>query len=345
MRWGVLGTASIATRSVMPAIQNIEENTLVAVASRSRERAEAVAGSFGISAHGDYESLIERVDIDAVYIPLPNSMHFEWVCRALEAGKHVLVEKSAFVTLDEAEKAVALARQKKLAIVENFQFQHHSQHRVVRKLLEDGAIGDVRAFRASFGFPPFGGDQNIRYKRELGGGALLDSGAYTLKATSFLFGNGFKIKAAHLSYNEDLGVDWFGGAFLVDEEKNILSEVAWGFDNFYQCNYEIWGATGKLSVTRAYTAKSDFKPELILEQSGGSRRLTLDADDHFSNMLKVFNRSINEGRIEEGLTDILSQARCIEEVKRFGGWRDWPHESRCLPSLRKIDPILRNEEI
>lgn len=321
MRWGVIGTASIATRSVMPAIRSIEENTLVAVASRSRETAHAVASSFGISAHGSYESLLERGDIDAVYIPLPNSLHFEWVCKALEAGKHVLVEKTAFVTLDEAEKAVALARQKKLAIVENFQFQHHSQHRFVRKLLEDNAIGDVRAFRASFGFPPFGGDQNIRYKRELGGGALLDSGAYTLKATSFLFGHGFEVKAAHLSYNEIVGVDWFGGAFLVDEEKDIFSEVAWGFDNFYQCNYEIWGATGKLTATRAYTAKSDFKPVLILEQGSGSQQLALEPDDHFRNMLKFFNRSIYEGRIEEGLMEIISQAKCIEAVKALGGWR------------------------
>lgn len=321
MRWGVLGAASIATRSVMPAINGSEEDTLVAVASRSLETAQAVAESFGISACGSYEGLLERVDIDAVYIPLPNSLHFEWVCRALDAGKHVLVEKSAFVTIEEAEAAAALARKKRLAIVENFQFQHHSQHRAVRRLMQEGAIGAVRTFRASFGFPPFGGSQNIRYNKALGGGALLDAGAYTLKATSFLLGQKFEVQAAHLEYNDEYGVDWFGGAFLVDRDQGVFSEIAWGFDNFYQCNYEIWGAAGKITATRAYTAKSDFKPTIVLEQASGTQQISLDADDHFTNMLTYFNLLVSQGRFEDGLQDLLVQARAIDSVKKLGGWK------------------------
>ncbi|TCJ14191.1 Gfo/Idh/MocA family oxidoreductase [Flaviaesturariibacter flavus] len=321
MKWGVLGAANIAVRSVMPAIKAIKENELVAVASRSQLSADAAAAPFGIAGEGSYDALLDRKDIEAVYIPLPNSLHYEWVTRALEAGKHVLVEKSAFVTLEEAESAVALARSKGLAIVENFQFQHHSQHRAVRQLLAEGAIGQVRSIRASFGFPPFGGDANIRYRQELGGGALLDSGAYTLKATSFLFGSNFEVKAAHLTYNEQYGVDWFGGAFLVDEAQGLFSEVAWGFENFYQCNYEIWGSTGKLTATRAYTAKSDFKPSVILEQAGGTQELVLDADDHFNNMLLHFNRIVKEKSFDEELEKILVQARLIDGVQRLGGFR------------------------
>lgn len=321
MKWGVLGTASIATRSVMPAIQGMRDGELVAVASRSKEKADAVAAPFGIVGLGSYEALLDRADIEAVYIPLPNSMHFEWVLKALNAGKHVLVEKSAFVTIEEAEMAVSLARGKRLAIVENFQFQHHSQHRAVRKLIQEGAIGAVRAFRASFGFPPFGGNQNIRYSNALGGGALLDAGAYTLKATSFMFGPSFEVQGAHLTYNEEFGVDWFGGAFLVDRVQGIFSEVAWGFDNFYQCSYEIWGATGKITATRAYTAKSDFKPVLILEQAGGAQQIVLDADDHFNGMLSNFTTMVEQQRFDESLSDILVQARAIEAVKRLGGWK------------------------
>ncbi|RYZ17396.1 MAG: Gfo/Idh/MocA family oxidoreductase, partial [Chitinophagaceae bacterium] len=321
MKWGVLGAANIALRSVMPAIQAIPENELVAIASRSQANANEAAEPFGIAGLGSYDALLDVDSIEAVYIPLPNSLHYEWVTKALEAGKHVLVEKSAFVSLEEAEKAVALARSKGLAIVENFQFQHHGQHRAVRQLLQEGAIGDVRSIRASFGFPPFGGDANIRYKKELGGGALLDSGAYTLKATSFLFGNNFDVKAAQLSYNEQYGVDWFGGAFLVDETQGLFSEVAWGFENFYQCNYEIWGSAGKLTATRAYTAKADFQPSVILEQAGGTRELKLEADDHFNNMLLHFNRIITDGRSEEELENVLVQARLIDGVQRLGGFR------------------------
>jgi len=318
MKWGILGTASIATRSVMPAIRDVEGNKLVAVASRTRGKADAVATAFGIDGLGAYEALLDRSDVDAVYIPLPNSMHFEWVMKALEAGKHVLVEKSAFVTLEEAEAAVALARKRQLAIVENFQFQHHSQHRAVRHLMDEGAIGAVRAFRASFGFPPFGGSQNIRYDRALGGGALLDAGAYTLKAAQFMFGRDFEVQAAHMAHNDDYDVDWFGGAFLVNHERGVFSELAWGFDNFYQCNYEIWGATGKITATRAYTANPDFKPVLILEQAGGMQQIELEADDHFQNMLLHFNFLVERGRIEEEFQNILSQSKVIDDVRRMG---------------------------
>jgi NDP-hexose-3-ketoreductase len=321
MKWGVLGAANIALRSVMPAIQAIKENELVAVASRSQAGADAAAAPFGIAGIDGYDRLLDRGDIDIVYIPLPNSMHYEWVTKALQAGKNVLVEKSAFVTLEEAENAVALARAKGLAIMENFQFQHHSQHQTVKQLLAEGAIGELRSFRASFGFPPFGGDANIRYKKELGGGALLDTGAYTLKATSFLCGDGFDVKAAHMVYHEEYGVDWYGGAFLAHDDKKIFSEVAWGFENFYQCNYELWGSSGKITASRAYTAKADFKPSIILEQNGKSQELALEADDHFTNMLQHVNRVVAEGKQEEELIKILEQARLIDGVQQKGGFR------------------------
>lgn len=319
MKWGVLGTANIALRSVMPAIQAIEGNELVAVASRDQSRAEAAAKHFDIAGLGSYEALLDHPDIEAVYVPLPSSLHYEWVTKVLRAGKHVLVEKSAFVTLEEAERATALAQKKGLAIVENFQFQHHSQHRTTRQLLQEGAIGAVRSMRASFGFPPFGGDSNIRYKKELGGGALLDSGAYTLKATSFLFGNDFRVKAAHLTYNDQYGVDWFGGAFLVDEAQGIFSQVAWGFENFYQCNYEIWGSAGKLTATRAYTSKADFHPIILLEKGNEMQELVLDADDHFRQMLVYFNHLVAEKKFENELEAITIQARLVDGVRKLGG--------------------------
>lgn len=316
MRWGVIGAASIATRSVMPAIQAADGNTLVAVASRSQITANAVAKAFGVQAYCSYQALLDQSDIDAVYIPLPNSLHFEWVCKALESGKHVLVEKSAFVTLNEAEHAVALARSKGLVIAENFQFQHHSQHGFVRQLLKDGAIGEVRGFRASFGFPPFGGDQNIRYRKDLGGGALLDSGAYTLKATTFLFGDDFELSASHMEYNEKYGVDWFGGAFLVNRQKKVFAEVSWGFDNFYQCNYEIWGSSGKLLVPRAYTPKADFSPVVLLENPAGITEHRLPSDDHFIAMVEYFSRIATVNSNANELEKILVQAKLIDAVLR-----------------------------
>lgn len=319
MNWGVIGCANIAQRSVIPSIQSISQNKLLAVASRSERKAAALAQQFNCDGVIGYDELLKREDIEAVYIPLPTGMHYEWVMKSLEAGKHVLVEKSAFATEDEAKSAVELAKSKKLALVENFQFQHHSQHQYVKKLLTDGIIGEVRCFRSSFGFPPFDAQTNIRYKRELGGGSLLDSGAYTLKATSFLFNKPFCVKAAWLQSHPQYGVDWFGGAFLVAEDQSLFSEVAFGFDNYYQCNYEIWGSKGRILATRAFTAKPDFQPTVIVEQNGKMEEVVLPADDHFRNMLTHFNNVVSSQQFELEWQLILEQARLVGEVSTLAG--------------------------
>ena len=318
MNWGVLGCAGIAQKSVIPAILSLNENKLVAVSSRNQGTADKFAQQFNCLGIEGYEELLKREEIDAVYIPLPNGLHFEWVMQALEHNKHVLVEKAAFVSLEDAQKAVALARKKGLAIVENFQFQHHSQNSFVKKMLQEDEIGEIRSFRSSFGFPPFDPETNIRYKPELEGGALLDSGAYVLKASCFFFGNEFEVKAAQLSYNSDFNVDWYGGAFLVNNKNGVFSEVAFGFDNFYQCNYEIWGSKGKITATRAYTAKADFAPTVILEKQGVFKEIVLEPDDHFRNMLLYFNQMVKDRNFEPELDNILTQAKLIDQVKKLG---------------------------
>jgi dTDP-3,4-didehydro-2,6-dideoxy-alpha-D-glucose 3-reductase len=314
MNWGVIGCASIAQRFVIPAI--IESgNKLVAVASRKLDTAKQLAEKFQCEAMEGYENLLERKDIDAVYIPLPTSMHFEWVMNSLEAGKHVLVEKAASVDPAEMKQMVGKAKEKKLALVENFQFQHHAQNLFVKELLKKNEIGDIRCFRSSFGFPPFSPETNIRYKKELGGGALLDSGAYVLKATNYFFGYGFEVKAAHLNFHEDYAVDWFGGAFLLNKESGIFSEVAFGFDNYYQCNYEIWGNKGKITATRAFTAPPGFSPSILLEKDGKTEEIKIDADNHFLNMINHFSRMVDNKDFDNEYEALTEQASLIQQVR------------------------------
>lgn len=315
LNWGIMGAAAIAQRSVIPAIISVPGNKLGGIASRTAAKAQAAASPFGTRAIISYEALLEDDTINAIYIPLPTGMHHEWVMKALQAGKHVLVEKAAAVNAAEAEEMVSLSRQKGLALVENFQFTQHSQHRAVKQMLADGVIGELRCFRASFGFPPFDGETNIRYQQDLGGGALLDSGAYTLRAASFFLGENLEVRAARLVDNESFDVDWYGGAFLTQKDTNAFAEVAFGFDNFYQCNYELWGSTGKLTATRAYTARADFSPSILVEQNGKTEEVKLPPDDHFHNMIVHFGNTIREGNLEPERLNILTQAHLIEATR------------------------------
>ncbi|EST21277.1 hypothetical protein N566_27525, partial [Streptomycetaceae bacterium MP113-05] len=150
---GILGAADIAWRNAIPAVRRCDGLRPVAVASRDAAKAQRFADRFDCEPVDAYERLLERDDVQAVYIPLPNSLHEEWARAALRAGKHVLVEKSLTVSADAARQLADLAKTRGLAFMENFTFLAHPQHQEVRKLVADGAIGTPQTFSASLGIP------------------------------------------------------------------------------------------------------------------------------------------------------------------------------------------------
>jgi NDP-hexose-3-ketoreductase len=311
---GVLGCANIADRLVIPAIKALPQYELLAVASRSAGKAEQLASKYACEAIVGYENLVARTDIDAVYIPLPTGMHYHWIKACLTANKHVFCEKSLTENLAQTQEIIALAKQKNLLLMENFMFEYHSQHKFVKNLIEKGEIGEIRCFRSAFGFPPFPDSDNIRYQKSLGGGALLDAAGYTLKAAQLFLGDGLKVQGAFLKYNEEQGVDIYGGAFLVAENK-AFAELSWGFDNYYQCNYEIWGSKGKIIATRAFTAKPGFKPTIILEQQGRNEAYEVAADNHFENILSNFYDTIQQGYFDDKYLALLNQSSLLTQVR------------------------------
>jgi NDP-hexose-3-ketoreductase len=308
-----MGCASIAERSVIPAVRSIPGWELAAVASRRSEKAERFASIFGCDAVVGYDVLLERDDIHAVYMPLPTGLHDQWVSKSLEAGKHVLVEKSMACDYDGAKRMADKAARAKLVLMENFMFQYHSQHRFVRELVEGGEIGEIRLFRSTFGFPPLA-ENNFRYNKDLGGGALLDAGGYPVKASQIFLGKGLKVEAANLSYDRERDVDIFGSAYL-SSSSGMVSEIAFGFDNFYQCNYEFWGSKGKLIVERAFTPPPGFRPRIILDTPDVRKEFLAASDNHFVNILIEFHRAIVEKDYTEHLEAVSDQARILDEIR------------------------------
>jgi predicted dehydrogenase len=308
----VLGCAHIAVRSLIPEFFNSPRFNLAAIASRGVSKAESIAKQYQGVAWGTYDEIINDKNIDLVYIPLPNSMHYEWIMKALKSGKHVLCEKSLVTEYPHIEEIISYARKQKLLVAENFQFRFHSQHEWVHKALAENRIGEIRVFRSSFGFPPLPND-NIRYSKDLGGGALFDAGAYPLKAMQFMLPDyNFTMKAA-TRYPKNSGVDISGGIYL-DCPEGIVAELAFGFDNFYQCNYEIWGSAGKISAMRAFTAPPGFKPHIFLETAAGTEDLEMPADNHFHNMLLHIAECLDSGDFEDEYRQGLKQAAYIKQV-------------------------------
>ncbi len=186
LRWGLLSTARIndALLQADPA----KQERWVAVGSRDRARAEAYAQEKGLArAHGSYEELLADPEVDAVYIGLPNGLHVPWSRRALEAGKHVLVEKPFSPHPDAVAGCFDLARERGLVLAEAFMWRHHPQARKARALIEAGEIGELRAVHAHFTFT-LEDPADVRWQTALEGGALMDLGCYCVSGCRTLTG-------------------------------------------------------------------------------------------------------------------------------------------------------------
>ena len=316
IRVGVMGCARIARRSVVPALRTVPGLRLAGVASRSADKGREFAAAFGCAFLGDYAALLARDDVDAVYMPLPTGLHAEWAANALRSGKHLLVEKSLACSLAEAEALVALARANRRVMMENYMFRYHAQQAAVQELVR-GSLGEIRLFRATFGFPPLPPD-DFRYDRALGGGALLDAGGYPLQACQLFLDGELRVLSACLNGPAG-GADRWGGAMLEAERGGVRipAQIAFGFDQFYQCGIEIVGQTGRLTTTRTFTAGPDVVPLAVLETPGRKTEIPLPADNHFARLLEAFARRVRAGEWEPPCAENLRQARLQDQVRRL----------------------------
>ena len=189
LRIGILGCANIArqfARDVAPS----PAVRIVAVASRNADTAAAFAAAHGIARHyGSYEALLADGEVDAIYLPLPNSLHAEWAIKAAQARKHVLCEKPLALGLDQARSMFDTAQAHGVMLLEAYPYYFQPQTAAMLALLREGAIGAVRSVQASFGFNLSAPQGNIRMQPELGGGALLDAGSYVLSLIRLVMGS------------------------------------------------------------------------------------------------------------------------------------------------------------
>src|SRR5690348_16930138 len=208
VRWGVLSTADIGVRQVIPAMQQGTYCEIAGIASRSLEKAQAAAAQLGIpKAYGSYEELLGDPEIDAIYNPLPNHLHVPWSIKALQAGKHVLCEKPIALSAAEAEALAAEARKHpRLKVMEAFMYRHHPQWRHARQAVLDGGIGELRTIQSLFSYY-LDDPTNIRNKAAIGGGGLMDIGCYNISLSRFIFAAEPRRVLGVIERDPDFGTD------------------------------------------------------------------------------------------------------------------------------------------
>ena len=322
---GVLGTANIAERRMIPAIHASSNFEYIGVAisealDEKISKAERFVDTFGGDYSVGYDSLLKREDIDAVYIPLPPALHYRWAKEAIKSGKHVFLEKPMTTKLANSAELVELAKNNGLALTENYGFCYHGQIGVIKKAISNGYIGDLRLIRASFGFPHREAS-DFRYSKELGGGALLDCGGYTVKIASLFLGQNVKVVSSSLVRTDSHEVDVFGSASLEDDQ-GLCAQVSFGMDNHYKCELEIWGSKGYIIAPRIFTAPAGFEAPVTIENQDGKKSVSV-SDDQFLLALDKFNECISSETVrQEEYGSVIEQSRLVEDCVKKANYRN-----------------------
>ncbi len=327
LRWGILGCARITRRGLIPGIALSRTGVLGAVASRSISTAHAWAEEFNLPrAYGSYEELIADPELDAVYIPLPNELHKEWVFAAADAGKHVLCEKPLALDSSEARLMVEHCRKRQVVLMEAFMWRHQPRTLELLTIVRDGKIGPLRLIRSSFSFPIDAGDWRLDPAR--GGGALFDVGCYGV-STARLFAGSEPSRVQATAHFGPTGVDLTLTAQL-EFPGDILAAIDCSFEQPFRCSYELVGTEGFVAVPDAYLPPKDGpKARLRINNSAPDRGASTDSDqilefervDQYAAMVDAFAASVRAGALVPPAEDGLAQMIALTQIKEAASAR------------------------
>ncbi|MCI8524554.1 MAG: Gfo/Idh/MocA family oxidoreductase [Oscillospiraceae bacterium] len=319
IQWGVLGTAGIARGHTIPGMLEAENCALCAVAGRSLEKAQDFQREFGFArAYGSYDELLADPEVEAVYIPLPNQLHYEWTLKALRAGKHVLCEKPLVPTAAQAEVLLAVARERGVVLMEAFAYLHSPFVAAVKAELDRGAIGEILYMESAFVTSDYDA-ANIRMRRETLGGSTYDLGCYTVSQILWMLGKApSQVQAA--ADISPLGVDAYTAGVMrfadgVRASFQCGMVLATGEDKRID-RFQIHGTRGVLRSETEFNQKGELR--YTIESDGRTETKSVYAPDNYRLEIEQMGRCIAEGekphvsnafslRVAQTLEEIIGQ--------------------------------------
>jgi predicted dehydrogenase len=314
IRWGILSTAKIGTKQVIPAMQQGQYCEVTAISSRDVDRAQTAAEALDIpKAYGSYEELLADPEIDAVYNPLPNHLHVPWSIKALEAGKHVLCEKPIALTAAEGQQLVDAARQHPhLKVMEAFMYRHHPQWQLVKRLVNEGQIGKLRTIQTIFSYYLVD-PKNVRNQADIGGGGLMDIGCYAISLSRFIF---------EAEPERVVGIVEYDPLFKTDRLASAIMDFGRGTATFtcgtqlasYQ-RVNILGTQGRVEIEIAFNAPPD-RPCRVWRQRGDEiEEILLPVVDQYTIQGDLFAQAIlNDTPVPTPIEDAVANMQVIERI-------------------------------
>ena len=322
IRWGVLSTANIGLKKVLPAIQNGQYRSVMAIASRDLAKAREAAAVLGIpTAYGSYEELLADPNIDAIYNPLPNQLHVPWTIKAAEAGKHVLCEKPLSLTVAEAETLLAVRARTGVKIGEAFMIRRHPQWLRLRTLLDERRIGELRSIAGFFSY--FNVDpSNIRNRVECGGGALLDIGCYLIQASRFAFAQEPTRVVACIDRDPKMHTDRLASAILDFPSGQSIFTCSTQLVPYQRIHF--LGTRGRIEIEIPFNVPLDRPTRLFIDGSGdlfgeGITTEIFPVCNQYTLQGDAFSKAVLEGTdVPVSLEDAIKNMAVIEALFKSG---------------------------
>ena len=328
VKWGILSTASIAQRRVLPAMRNCEHAEVAAIASRSLNNAKAVASDLSIpKAYGSYEELFDDPDIEAIYNPLPNHLHVEWSIRAASRGKHVLVEKPLSRTVAEVRRLLNARDEYHVKIGEAFMVRTHPQWLRTAELAHSGRVGKLRSALGYFSY--FNVDpENTRNVADYDGGALMDIGCYPIKTSRFVFGEEPVRVFGCIERDPGFKTDRLTSAIL--EFPTGQSAFTVSTQMVYYQKMQFFGEAGRIDVEIPFNAPTDKPTRIFIDDgkdlyAGASAVVeTFPICNQFTIQADLFSTAIRDNtEVPNPLEDSICNAAVIEALFRSADTGKW----------------------
>jgi predicted dehydrogenase len=327
LRWGVLSTANIGVKKVIPAMQQGQNITVTAIASRDLAKAKQAAAALDIpTVYGSYEELLADPNIDAIYNPLPNQFHVPWTIKAAEAGKHVLCEKPISLSAAEAKTLLEVRARTGVKIAEAFMIRSFHQWLRLRELLDSGRIGQLRSVTGFFSYNNVD-PANIRNQVESGGGGVYDIGCYLIHASRYAFGEQPQRVVACLDRDPQFQTDRLASAILEFAGGHSIFTCSTQLIPYQRIHF--LGSRGRIELEIPFNAPPDRPTRLFIDSSGdlsgsGISTEIFPADDQYTMQGEAFAKAVREGtEVPVSIEDAIGNMSVIEAVFESARTNQW----------------------
>ena len=327
VRWGVLGCSGIGKSRTIPGLLTCENAELYAIAGRNEEKLKAYAEPFAPKKmYTDYQALLDDENVDAVYLPLPNGIHMEWVKKAAAAGKHILCEKPMALTEEQVREMFAAAKEHGVLLEEAYAYRHAQLVQKVKEIVDSGAIGRIRYLESKHS--TFDTNRSgIRYQKGNGGGAVYDVTCYNVSLASYLFGKDPEDMSVYCGFDKETGVD-VSDAVMLRYEEGVTAMLYAGLDAYRRGCYSILGETGRIDVDHKFNSSgvchirvsTGARPQGAEYVDETTTEYTIWVDDNYKKEIELFSDAVlNGSALTVSEEESLRTARVCDAIRRAGG--------------------------